>query len=885
MGSTTIPSPNPLFGANRSCVACELRSSCLGPVPADGPPTARLMFIGEAPGENEDRSGFPFQGNAGIFLTYLLEMLGINRRDVWITNLLKCRPPGNADPTPDQIASCSPRWLDTEISMVQPDLIVTLGLHSSRYLLGSDIEMNKDHGLPRVINWDGRSVTVLPVYHPSAGLQERSYLRWIFEDFQVLRRLLAGERAEDITPKDEHPNPSYREVQSRDHALELLSLPYFALDTETVPGPDGRSHLWSIQVSNEAGTGWFIPVSLVTDRDVVDGDPLTGLIPPTSTVLVHNYLYDARFIEIPNPIDTMVLAYLLQLPLGLKTLSYRLCGMEMQEYDEYVMPLRREKALNYLNQAAGMEWPKPPQIVDWEWDNKSRQYQDKVRKPHHIKRKIQERIKKTNEDPDYDPYLKWREIDPRERDVVESVLGPMLDASLADIPQSDALYYSARDPDATWRVGQQLWPMIEEKGLTQVAGWLDLPMLPVALEMMLRGMAVDPERLESISDKCKGEMVDLVDKIAEVSNGARINANSPDQVAQLVYGWEKGDKRKSTKDQELKKSKHPAVPHIQKSREFAKIKDSYADKLIPYLKLESDGIYRTHPTIRVTGTETGRFRVADPPLQAIPTRTALGREIRGAFMATPGYKLVSIDYSQIEMRVLAHVSQCLNLLDLFRAGGDMHTVMACRCFEITEEEVLADEPRYRYPIKRLHFGIVYGITAAGLYNGLMEEGVSGWDIPRCQEFIDLYFNMNPEIRDYTLEYQRHARRDGYVRDPLFGRIRHIPEILVPFQYIEAEGERQASNMPIAAAAQGILKLATAWIRQYREQLEPERRFWFLMQVHDELIFEIPESSALETAKEIANLMVAAGEYLNLDVPLVADIEIGDRWGEMEKVKS
>lgn len=861
----------------------------MGPVPADGHPDAEVMFIGEAPGENEDRSGFPFQGRAGQFLDHLLESIGVSRSSVWITNLVKCRPPNNDDPTPDHVASCSPRWLDTEIAIVRPKLIVTLGVHSSRYLLGDeDFEMAKQHGIPRTVELaclGGESVTVLPVYHPSAGLQERSYLRWINQDFETIRKLINDEPVE--SPKDEYPQPQYKEVTTTEHALELLSLPYFAIDTETVKGPDGRSHLWSIQVSNQAGEGWFIPVGLVTDRDVVDGDPV-DVIPPTSTVLVHNYLYDARFIKIPNPLDTMVMAYLLQYPLGLKTLSYRLCGMEMQEYEEYTLPLRRTKALDYLRRASEREWPDPPKIEDWVWDNKTQEYKTKVTKPHHIKRKIAERIKKAEADPNYDPYLKWRDIDARERAVVEgSDLGPLLDASLADIPREESVYYSSRDPDATWRVGQKLLPLIEEMGLSKVLGWLDLPMVPVALEMMLNGMVVDPEALESVSAKCKGEMVRLADEISRVSGGTRINANSPDQVAALVYGWKKGDKRRSTEDRELKKSKHPAVPFVQESREYAKMKDSYADKLIPYLTLEEDGHYRTHPTIRITGTETGRLRVSDPPLQAIPHRTALGREVRAAFKASTKkrkHKLVAIDYSQIEMRVLAHVSKCRNLIDLFCQGKDMHTNMASRCFEITEEEVIADEFTYRYPIKRLHFGIVYGITPVGLYNGMLEEGVPGWDIQRCADFIDLYFNMNPEIKDYTYEYQRYARRDGYVRDPLFGRIRYIPEIQTPFSYIEAEGERQAANMPIAAAAQGLIKLATGWVMDYRNSLPEDKQFRFLMQVHDELIFEMPEEHVEELVAECSRLMESVGEFMSLDVPLIAEAKVGDDWGNMEKLK-
>lgn len=896
--TTTIS--HPLYPVIRVCSACSWREKhgCIAPVPGVGPSQAKVMFVGEAPGEHEDAQGVPFTGQAGKLLDHLLAKIGLDRKSCYITNLVKCRPRNNQDPPEDQINQCARRWLDLEISMCNPQIIVALGRYSARYLLGiPDFTMERDHGIPQVKWFGDKPVLVLPVYHPAAGLHQPNLLRWVYEDFEALGKLLKGEGIK--VAKDENQNPQYQEVTNEQQCRDLLSLPGFALDTETVPGPDGKPKLWSIQISNKQGTGWFIPNEIISRTF----GPRPPSIHPHSQVYVHNYLYDAQFVNIPNPVDTMVMAYLLQLPLGLKILAYRLCGIDMREYDEYVLPHRRDKATRYLEIALRSleiamkdeeERFKPKPIEEEEWDLESCSMVMKSRKPNHIQRKIKAWIKKAQQEKDCDPYLGWKGIDAREKAELEKlivgensgVLGPMVDATLADIPRHEAVQYACRDADATWRIAPILEAKIKEMKLERVLNDLDLPMLPVALEMMQTGMMVDRKKLVALSAKCLTKMEEEAKEVAKTLGP--LNPNSP-VVVKAALERELGRRIKSTEDRELAKFKSacPAVPHIQSFRHHSKMRDSYADKLIPYLDEEG----RVHPTIRVTGTETGRLRVSEPPLQAIPVRTELGREVRKAFITKPGHLLLSIDYSQIEMRVLAHVSQCKNLLAIFRRNGDVHTDMAATIFGITREAVMADQPKYRYPIKRLQFGVVYGITDRGLYEGMMEEGVEGWDIEACGKFINEYYKANPEIKLYTRAMIAEAKHNGYVRDPLFGRIRYIPEIGLPFQRMRAEGERQAANMPIAAAAQGIIKLATKEIKEWRadqyDDLGPDEEgisVGFLIQVHDELIWEVGEMESKRVAKELKETMEGIGPRLKLSVPLVAEASVGPSWGEMVKIK-
>jgi len=437
------------------------------------------MFVGEAPGAGEDDTGLPFQGRAGKYLDYLLASISLPRDQCLISNTVKCRPSNNRDPNPEEIATCGALWLDTEIQLANPPLIVALGLISSRYLTGDyDLTLEKDHGIPHTIN--GR--TILPVYHPAAGLHQSRLMRFVQEDFDVIRRLVHGEQIP--VPTDPYPRPDYRTVTTERDARACLAKPLYALDTETITGSDGRSRLWSIQISDREGSGWFIP------RSALSGSS-DEWIPPTSTVIVHNYLYDAQFLAIPNPIDTMVAAYLLQLPMGLKELAYRYCGMEMASYDEYVRPYRRQKAIDYLALAASYireervpanpkaknpkkyktiytGWQSPPDIADWEWDNSRGELIWKSKNPHWIGRKILDRLVKSYTEPDFDPYQSWLDIDSRERQVVEDVLGPMVDAGLQDAPLDQAVYYSCRDADATWRLWMVLEPMLRDRGLMEV---------------------------------------------------------------------------------------------------------------------------------------------------------------------------------------------------------------------------------------------------------------------------------------------------------------------------------------------------------------------------------------------------------------------------------
>lgn len=598
--------------AIKSCDACSLRKGCRAPVPGNGLEKAEVMLIGEAPGEWEDEQGIPFVGQAGQFLDALLRFAGTYREAVFVSNTVKCHPPRNADPTREQVGACS-KWLKLEMLAVKPRIVVCLGRIAAQQVFKVTEPMEHIHGQP--IYCDG--YVGLPAYHPAAGIHQTSLIRQIYDDFEVLKRLMAGADPSSLMTVDEYER-NYVAIDRADEAVELLeelSKGEYALDIETVNGKP-----WSWQVSGKPGMAYFVPWELMPLKRV------------GGKVVVHYYLHDAQFVDMPDFTDTMVMAYLLGLPQGLKTLARDLCGMKMMEYEEVVGPYKEEKAGDYLERAiTGEEWSAPEPVEEAKWDNKVGKVVVRWRKPKPISGKIKRILASETE-----MYRKWHDINAGERAEVESVMGVMPEASLRDAEQGEVVAYSCADPDATLRAMLKMRPMIEERGLGYTLGAMDLPTLPVALEMRRRGMAVDRVRLEELSEYYTVEMAKAAEEAAEIV-GERFNPNSSIQVARILYEKLRfpitrltTTGKASTDDRELKKVKHPVVEKVLRYRELGKNRDAYADALRE--AVHGDG--RVRADIKTTRTETGRWAVSDPQLQAIPIRTEEGRKIRGAFVAT-----------------------------------------------------------------------------------------------------------------------------------------------------------------------------------------------------------------------------------------------------------
>ena len=831
-----------LYEMNRLCTACSLREGCKGPVPSVG--AGKVMLVGEAPGRNEDIGGQPFTGDAGKYLNSLLSSVGLERKDVIITNTVKCRPLRNRTPSREEAKFCADRWLNLEVNLNKPDIIVPMGKVAIEHFLGES-NVEHVHGIPV-----GGSPIILPIYHPAAGFYDTKLMRAIQSDFEALGKLVRGEEVE--YPED-NIEAKYVEGESTGLFYEPT-----AVDTEIV---DGK--LWSFQTSTKEGEASFYP----SDKwEFIQG----------SKSIVHNYLYDAQWIPLPeNTDDTMLMAYLLGLPQGLKELAWRLCGMEMNSYSETISGHRKDKALEYLNRASAIEWPEPPELENITWNKTENRLQVQLKRPQHISKKIKRIIAdvvggKQLKDGPVDPWSRWHHIDQREREEVEAILGPMPDASLEDIPREQAIQYSAKDADATLRVYNRLWEMIKQKKLGYVYT-MDQQTLPIALEMQQNGIAVDEDYLRNLGRHYLEQMEAKAEEIFEALEGRRFNPNSDTELRQVFY-MELGfpptkftpTGLPSVKSEELAKVDHPAAKLVEEYRHLAHLKDSFCDALPD--KIDEDG--RIHTTINVTRTETGRWSMKQPNLQQIPGRSEQGRAIRKAFTSGASTSLVAVDYSQIEMRVAAHLAQCQSMIGMFREGRDIHSETASQIFGIPLEEVTSAQ---RYPTKAMGFGVIYGLTAHGLHNQMKGEGLDDWTETRCDEFIKWYYDLRPELREWQEGVKRQARRDGYVSD-MFGRIRYTPELLCPIERYQGAGERQAINMPVQSSAQGILKLAMGKMHR-----NPGVPFAWLLQIHDEVMVEVADRDIAKWVDWARSVMESA---VYISVPILAEAKVGKNWGDM-----
>lgn len=868
---------NPLFPLIRSCHACTLRDACQGTVPGEGPLDALVFFIGEAPGQREDKEGRPFQGPAGQFLNALLAGIGLAREDVFISNTCKCRPRGNRTPTVEEGRLCAGLWLEKELELVRPRFIVPMGVPAARWVwewagLGEFDVMEKEHGQPRLLgNWANSSSRssingsiLVPSYHPAAGLHNTSLIRDITADFSNLGKLVRGEcQPQDLMRVDEYPHPEY--ITAPDVVTDA---PLMALDTEIV---DGK--LWSVQVSSIPGTGITLPG---------DWRPQGG-----KRYIVHNWLFDSEWVNLPDFEDTMVMAYLLGLPQGLKELAFRLCGMEMKSYQDMVKPYRKEKVMEWLSEAmlkvySNPDFYDPPDLIETKWDNKTHSLLTKVKHPQHISKKINSIIRdvekgKVLKDGPVDPWERWHKIPTEEREVVEAVLGPCPDGDLSDVPPAEAAWYCGRDPDATLRVHGVLSQQIREWGLEVVYG-LDKATLPIAREMMHNGMKVDVEGLRRLGEDYLQRMRGLALVCQAIRpSGEGFNPNSDQQVAKVVYE-ELGftptaftpTGLPSVTEKELKKVKHGIITPILDYRHLAHIRDSFVDTLIS----RADDAGRVHPTIKTTRTETGRWSMAEPNLQQIPVRTEIGRAIREQFLAEGGNILFACDFSQIELRCQAYLAQCKGMMETFQQGGDIHMATACFMFEVPPEQVTAEMRRVA---KILNFGVIYGLSDYGLQENLKLEGIErerSW----CKQYINQMLHVAyPEVADWQQETIAFAKRNGYVRD-MMGGVRFVPELRCPVKKVQSAGERQAINMPVQSTAARIMKQAMVdlW------QMWQEKDLWWakwLLAVHDELIWECPE----DRVEELKGIVVPAMEQaVALEgVPIVAESKSGYRWGSMK----
>ena len=412
---------------------------------------------------------------------------------------------------------------------------------------------------------------------------------------------------------------------------------------------------------------------------------------------------------------------------------------------------------------------------------------------------------------------------------------------------------------------EKLQKGIDENSQRELLETIELPLARVLSAMETAGFAVDGEGIAAYGEQIGAQLLEMQQRIYEEA-GEEFNINSPKQLGDILFeklGLPHGKKTKtgySTNAEILEnlRYEHPIVGDVLDYRTYAKLKSTYCEGLLKVIA--EDG--RIHSSFNQTETRTGRISSTEPNLQNIPVRTELGRELRRFFTARPGWVLVDADYSQIELRVLAHMASDPVMIETFVSGGDIHTSTAARVFGMPVDMVT---PAMRSSAKAVNFGIVYGIGAFSLAKDL------GITRKEADNYIKEYLNNFSGVRDYMENVADRAREDGYV-STLFGRRRYLPELTSSNFNLRAFGERVARNMPVQGTAADIIKIAM--VRVFERLQNENMQAKLILQVHDELIVECPQEEVDAVRKILEEEMSGA---VSMAVPMVAEAGVGETW--------
>ena len=468
-------------------------------------------------------------------------------------------------------------------------------------------------------------------------------------------------------------------------------------------------------------------------------------------------------------------------------------------------------------------------------------------------------------------YLSERYLDHKPISI-KSLLGSGKSAITFDkVPISDAVNYAAEDADITLRLWKLFKPMLHANSVTKVYEKLERPLIPVLAKMEMDGIKVDRNTLSRMSNNFAQSMSGLEAEIYDLA-GQSFNVGSPKQLGEILFdklelpGGKKGKTGAYGTGvdvlEDLASEGYELPVKVLDWRQMSKLKSTYTDALQGHINPNTG---RVHTSYVISGASTGRLSSTDPNLQNIPIRSEAGRKIREAFIAEEGNVLLSLDYSQIELRILAHIAKIDTLKQAFHEGQDIHALTASQMFNVPLENM---DPMIRRQAKAINFGVIYGISGFGLARNLR--------IPRkeAQSFIDTYFERFPGIRTYMDETVSFAKENGYV-ETLFGRKVHTSEI-------NAKGpqagfaKRAAINAPIQGTAADIIRRAMVQMPDAIAHLPVK----MLLQVHDELIFEVNKDALSETTEVVRKIMEKASEpVVKLDVPLVVDAGFGSNWAD------
>ena len=442
--------------------------------------------------------------------------------------------------------------------------------------------------------------------------------------------------------------------------------------------------------------------------------------------------------------------------------------------------------------------------------------------------------------------------------------------TLREVSLETQTNYAAEDADVTFQLYEVFSPQLKKENLEELFHKVEMPLMKILAKMELTGISLDTNWLSRESVDLENDLRELEQKIFELS-GEEFNMNSPKQLGEILFEKLKLDpKAKKTKTGQYSTSeevlqklayKHEIIQYILKYRTYQKLKSTYVDALPSEIEPKDN---RVHTTFSQTTAATGRLSSLNPNLQNIPIRTARGQQIRGAFVAEEGKKIISADYSQIELRLIAELSGEDNMIKAFQNGEDIHASTASKLFKIPLDQV---DKTQRSQAKTVNFGIIYGQGAFALAE---QTGLSRTE---AKQMIDSYYENYPKLKIFMTEQVEKARKNGFV-ETILGRKRHLKDINSNNFVVRGHAERNAVNAPIQGSAADVIKIAMIDID--RALSEGGFKTKMLLQVHDELLFEVPEEEIEPIKALIKEKMESA---MKTKVPLIVEVGVGNNWLE------
>lgn len=470
--------------------------------------------------------------------------------------------------------------------------------------------------------------------------------------------------------------------------------------------------------------------------------------------------------------------------------------------------------------------------------------------------------------------LAWVRLDFRMTEITELIGKGKKQISMDQVSIEKAAPYAAMDAIAVVRLQPGLQSELKSNAALKLFDEIEMPLVPVLANMEMAGIAVDIDFLKGMSAEIQSRLDDLENRIVEYV-GERFNLNSTQQLSNALFNklnltppdrtrrTEAGNYSTSAEVLESIRGEHPVVDLVLEYRELSKLKSTYLDALPAQVNPETG---RIHTSYNQAGSVTGRIASSDPNLQNIPIRTELGRQVREAFIAADGFSLLSVDYSQVELRIAAHMSNDQAMLAAFRADQDIHAATAAAILGKTLDQVTKDERRHA---KAINFGLLYGMSPYGLTR------TSDLTLAEAEDFVEAYFKQFPGVKGYLDNMRRLAAKQGYV-ETLLGRRRYFPGLKSGGNRVTlAREEREAINAPIQGTAADIMKLAMIRVATALQKNNLNGRM--LLQVHDELVLECPQNELKQTARIVRSMMENA---YNLAIPLKTEARFGHNWGNL-----